>query len=100
MDEPTSDRHVVIEERSDGYVRYRSDDGRRWEVRGECDRRGNCLVGAVIQTPQGLVTVESLEHIEQLKQELGVERVDSTLDVPVGPGFEGCCELEITVLAD
>jgi hypothetical protein len=98
--EPTSDRHVVIEERAPGYVRYRSDEGLRWEVRGECIRLGYCLIGAGIQTPNGLVTIESLEHIEQLKQELGVERVDSEMDVPVTPGFSGCCELEITVLAD
>lgn len=98
MDEPTSDRHVVIEERAPSYVRYRSDDGRRWEVRGECDRRGYCLIGAVIQTPNGLVQVESLEHLEQLKRELGRERVDSEMDVPVAPGFSGCCPLEITVL--
>lgn len=97
-DVPTSDRHVVIEERSPGYVRYRSDEGRRWEVRGECDRRGHCLVGAVIQTPRGLVEVESLDHIEQLKAELGVERIDSEMDVPVAPGFTGCCPLEVTEL--
>lgn len=96
---PTSDRHVFIEERSPGYVRYRSDDGWRWEVRGVCDQRGYCLVGAVIQTRQGLVEIESLEHIERLKAELGIERIDSELDVPVGPGFEGCCPLEVTELA-
>lgn len=100
MDEPTSDRHVVIEERAPSYVRYRSDDGRRWEVRGDCDKRGNCLVGASIQTPGGLVEVKSVEHLEQLKVALGRERVDSELDVPVTPGFEGCCPLEITVLAN
>lgn len=99
-DEPTSDRHVVIEARSPGYVRYRSDEGRHWEVRGECVRLGHCLVGANIQTPRGLVEVESLEHIERLKAELGVERIDSEMDVPVAPGFEGCCALEIATLAD
>ena len=96
----TSDKHVVIEEHAPGYVRYRSDEGSRWEVRGECIKLGYCLIGATIQTPDGLVTVESLEHIEKLKQELGVERIDSELDVPVGPGFESCCPLEVTVLAD
>lgn len=100
MDEPTSDSHVVIEERSSGYVRYRSDDGCRWEVRGECDHRGLCLIGAIIQTPEGLVEINSLEHIERLKQELGRDRIDSELDVSVSPGFEGCCPLEITVLGD
>lgn len=97
---PTSDPHVLIEERASAYVRYHDDEGHRWEVRGECDRRGYCLVGAVIQTPNGPVEIESVEHLEQLKRELRVERIDAELDVPVGPGFEGCCPLEITVLAD
>lgn len=100
MDVPTSDRHVVIEARSPGYVRYRSDEGRRWEVRGECTRLGHCLIGATIQTPTGWVTIESLEHIERLKAELGTERIDSEMDVPVAPGFEGCCALEVTELGD
>lgn len=98
--QPTSDTHIMIEERSSGYVRYRADDGRRWEVRGECIKLGYCLIGALIQTPDGLVEIESLDHLEQLKQELGRERIDSELDVPVGPDFEGCCPLEVTVLAD
>jgi hypothetical protein len=97
--QPTVDAGVRIEEQSPGYVRYRADDGRRWEVRGTCDRRGNCLVGAVIQTPGGLVEIESLEHIERLKADLGVQRLISEMDVPVGPGFEGCCPLEVTELA-
>ncbi len=65
-----------------------------------CQRLGYCLIGANIQTPNGLVVVQSLEHLEQLKQELGVERIDSELDVPVGPGFEGCCPLEVTELGN
>jgi hypothetical protein len=100
VDEPTSDPEVVIEERRPDYVRYRSVDGRRWEVRGVCDRRGLCLIGANIETPDGMVQIESLEHLERLDRELGVERIDSEMDVPVGPGFQGCCPLEITVLAD
>jgi hypothetical protein len=97
---PTADETVRIERQEPGYVLYQANDGRRWEVRGVCDRRGYCLIGAGIQTPDGLIEVESLEHLEQLKQELGRERIDSELDVPVGPGFEGCCPLEVTVLGD
>ena len=95
---PTADPTVRIEEQLPGYVRYQSNDGRRWEVRGVCDRRGNCLIGANIQTPNGLVEIESLEHLYRLEAEFGERRIDSELDVPVGPGFEGCCPLEITVL--
>lgn len=98
--QPTADPGVFIEEQSEGYVRYNSVDGRRWEVRGVCQRLGYCLIGANIQTSNGLVVVQSLEHLEQLKQELGVERIDSELDVPVGPGFSGCCELEVSELGE
>lgn len=72
MTTPTADPHVVIEEQRPGYVRYRSVDGRRWEVEGVCDMRGHCLVGAVdplLGPPAG------------------------RLDVPVLPGFAGCCPL-------
>lgn len=48
-----------------GYVRYRNAAGRRWEVHGVCDRRGDCWVGAVGPAP--------------------------TLDCPVTPEFRGCC---------
>jgi hypothetical protein len=75
---PTADPDVLIEEERPGYVRYAHVDGRRWEVSGVCDYRGDCLVGAV----------------EPL---LGPR--ESRLDVPVGPGFGGCCPLEVTVLA-
>lgn len=75
--EATADPTVVIEAKGPGYVRYSCTDGRRWEVRGVCDMRGDCLVGAVgpLLGPPG-----------------------GRLDVPVGPGFKGCCPLEITVL--
>lgn len=70
---PTADPHVSIEEQRAGYIRYRADDGRRWEVVGTCDLRGDCLVGAVdplLGPPEG------------------------RLDVPVTPDFTGCCPLE------
>lgn len=97
---PTADSTVRIEHVEPGYVRYQANDGRRWEVRGVCERKGFCLVGAVIQTPNGLEQIESLEHLDALKAALGAERIDSEMDVPVGPGFEGCCLLEITTLGD
>lgn len=75
--QPTVDPFVWIEEERAGYIRYWADDGRRWEVHGTCDYRGDCLVGAVdpLLGPRG-----------------------SRLDVPVGPGFSGCCPLEVTTL--
>ena len=97
-DEPTSDPSVVAELRRKGLTRYRANDGRRWEVRGECVRLGHCMVGAVIRVGPDLVQIRSLEHLEELKVSLGKERLDSEMDVPVGPGFEGCCVLEIVVL--
>jgi hypothetical protein len=96
--QPTADDTVRIEQQQPGYVRYQSSDGRRWEVRGTCDRRGNCMIGALIDTPAGLVEITSLEHLASLVAELGQARLDSEMDVPVGPGFEGCCPLEVTEL--
>jgi len=74
---PTVDPDCFIEEEREGYVRYRSTDGRRWEVHGVCDYRGDCLIGAVdpLLGPRG-----------------------SRLDVPVGPGFSGCCDLRVVEL--
>jgi len=98
--QPTADDTVRIEEQSPGYVRYQANDGRRWEVRGVCDYRGDCLIGAVISTLTGMVEITSHDHLEELKAELGVERLQSEMDVPVGPGFSGCCPLEVTELGD
>lgn len=96
--EPTADPYVLIEERREGYVRYRHADGRRWEVHGVCDRRGDCLIGAVIDTPAGPVCVRDHDHLERLSVMLGRHRIDSELDVPVAPGFDGCCPLRIVEL--
>lgn len=95
---PTSDPNVVIEERREGYTRYRNTDGKRWEVHGVCDRRGDCLIGAVVSTPEGQVEIRDHGHLAELGERLGRERIDSELDVPVGPGFQGCCPLRIVEL--
>lgn len=89
--EPTADPTVFIEEKRDGYTRYRSTEGRRWEVHGYCDRRGDCLIGANVETPEGLVEVRSKAHIRELQRHLGRERIDSEMDVPVTPEFQECC---------
>lgn len=81
--ELTSDPRVRIEERRDGYVRYLRDDGVRWEVYGVCDRRGDCLVGAVIDGRE--LTRADVDAL--------TGRPDSQLDVPVTPAFGGCCPL-------
>ncbi len=94
----TSDPDTMIEEQREGYVRYVHTDGRRWEVHGFCDKRGDCLVGAVIQTPDGLVQIRDRAHIAELKILLGQERIDSELDVPIGVGFSGCCPLQVVEL--
>lgn len=88
---PTSDPTVFIEEQQPGYVRYRRTDGRRWIVRGECDRRGDCLIGAVIEG----IEIKDHEHLAQLVKEFGRDRIDSELDVPVTPEFQTCCGADI-----
>ncbi len=82
----TVDPHVLIEEQHRGYVRYRADDGRRWEVRGVCDGNRACMVGAVVDG----VLVETVEQARALST--------PELDCPVGPGFAGCCPLEVRIL--
>ena len=83
----TADPLVVIEEQRPGYVRYRNAEGRRWEVHGTCDRRGDCLIGTFIEGE----LVEDHAHIERLKRRLGVERLGSAMDTPVTPDFDTCC---------
>ena len=75
---PTYDPDVFIEEEYPGYVRYRNILGRRWEVLGKCDYRGDCLVGSV-GAPTG--------------------PRESRMDVPVSPEFKGCCPFVIKELA-
>ena len=68
---PTCDPAVVIEERRPGYVRYRMlPTGRRWEVHGVCDGRGDCSVGSSDPFPGP---------------------PEGRLDIPVTPEFTGCC---------
>lgn len=86
VDELTCDPYVVIEERREAYVRYRSTDGRRWEVHGVCDGNRACMVGAVIDG----VPIETIEQAQALPT--------PELDCPVSPGFSGCCPLEVRVL--
>jgi hypothetical protein len=93
--EATSDPHVFIEEKREGYVRYRQVvDGeviRRWEVHGTCDRRGDCLIGAYIE---GYGHIISHRDLDDAKRVLGRERIDSELDVPVTPEFRTCCGVD------
>lgn len=83
----TCDPHVWIEESRPGYTRYRNSDGRRWEVHGTCDRRGDCLIGAVIDGEE----VRNHAHLARIQKKKGNSRVDSDLDVPVTPEFDTCC---------
>ena len=100
MDIKTIDPYVVIEEQTPEYKIYRNiKTGRRWKVRGKCDRRGDCLIGAVIDTPKGKVEVLDHAHLEELVKTLGRERIDSELDVPVSPEFDSCCPFTYVELA-
>lgn len=88
---PTSDPNVYIEEKRESYWRYidvRS--GVRWEIEGVCDRRGDCMIGAVVDG----IEIKSHGHLAALCSIYGKDRIDSDLDVPVVPGFKGCCPLE------
>jgi len=87
VDELTLDPYVVIEERRQRYIRYRNlETGSRWEVRGECDGRRDCMVGAMVDG----VLIETVEQARALPI--------PDLDCPVGPGFHGCCPLEVVEL--
>lgn len=88
MDEPTVDPSIRITHRGEGLIRYQHVDGRRWEVRGVCDHRGDCLVGAVIDG----------EFVETQERAHELALAYDGPDVPVGPGFSGCCPLEVTEL--
>ncbi len=84
----TVDPFTVIEETRDGYTRYRSlQSGRRWEVHGKCDRRGDCLIGAKIDGAE----IKSREELLAKTALLGAARLDSEYDVPVTPEFDSCC---------
>lgn len=90
----TSDPDVFIESQTYDTIIYVNRDGIRWLVKGNCDRRGLCMIGAVVDG----VVIKSVEHLNQLCIEAGKERIDSELDVPVGINFKGCCPFKITKL--
>lgn len=81
--ERTIDPDVVVEERRDGYVRYRNvTSGRRWEVHGECVKIGRCMVGAIVDGRELRTLREARAYIRERPL---------LLDSPVTPEFEGCC---------
>ena len=93
--ELTADPDIEIEEKQEGYVRYRRlSDGRRWEVHGVCDRRGDCMIGVTVQLG-GSVIVRDHEHLALLAKVFGRERIDSVEDEPVTPEFDTCCGADI-----
>ena len=92
---PTADPDCEIEAQSPGVVRYVQRDGRRWEVHGICDRRGDCLIGAYIE---GFGVIATHADIPRACAQLGLDRPDSLLDVPVTPEFSGCCPFMFVIL--
>jgi hypothetical protein len=83
--EPTGEPDVFIEAQREGYIRYvRKSTGERWEVTGVCDHRGDCLVGSVID---GKLVKTKAQAKKLAKEYTGP-------DVPVLPGFKGCCPLK------
>ena len=66
----TVDPYVMIEEQRNGYVRYRLSMGND-EVHGICDKRGDCTIGAVIDTPDGPVQIRDHQHLGSCRCGLG-----------------------------
>jgi hypothetical protein len=88
----TCDPFVKIEEQREGYVRYRrTTDGRRWEVWGVCDQRGDCLIGAVFAGE----VIRDHAHLDEIKRRTGLERIGPDLDVPETPEYDVCCGADI-----
>lgn len=87
-EQPTADPHVAIEEQREGYVRYRHENGRRWEVHGTCDRRGDCLIGTYVEA---FGWINSRADLELARRKTARERLDAEMDVPVTPEFNTCC---------
>jgi len=79
---------IWIEEQRPGYVRYRNDySGQRWEVHGTCDRRGDCIIGSVIDG----VLVRDRAHLIQILKDWPKSRLHAEMDTPVTPEFDTCC---------
>lgn len=95
----TVDPFVLIEEQSQGYIRYRYIDTegkilRRWEVFGECIHLGNCQIGSVTNDGRA---IDSQEELERLRRE-EPEALIWPLDSPVTPEFHGCCQFSFNEL--
>lgn len=98
---PTCDPDVVIEDKREGYCRYRRiSTGDRWEVFGVCYMWGFCLIGANVWTPDGIVEIKDFFHLKQLQWKYGrlSSHPDVSLDVPVTPDFRECCPFTYRVL--
>ena len=76
---PTADPSVWIEEHYEGYTRYRNSEGRRWEVHGYCDRRGDCLIGAVIEGEAPVEVLLGMSFLNRVRwrEEQGVLMLES-----------------------
>jgi hypothetical protein len=99
---PTADPEVVIEAQGDDWIIYRRSDGVRWRVSGRCDKRGDCVLGAVVTSPAGEpVLIKSKRQLNRLAKEWNRPgRIDGPLDIPTGPGYGGeCCPLKVDILA-
>lgn len=70
------------------YWRYVNHRGERWEVHGTCDKRGNCLIGAVLDGEE----IKTIERARELA--LAYEG----LDWPVYYDFSGCCDFKYVIL--
>jgi hypothetical protein len=83
---PTIDPDIWIEEQRSGFVRYRASNGRRWEVHGTCDHRGDCMIGSTLADG---TLIEDHDHLQVLVAKGRFP--ESELDTPVTPEFNTCC---------
>lgn len=100
---PTVDPEVFIESCDGDSITYQRSDGLRWRVTGQCDKRGFCMLGAVVTGPDDKeVIIKSVEQLNKLAKKwnrIGHIQSDEPLDVPTNINYDGsCCPFTVEVL--
>jgi hypothetical protein len=103
MKDKTADSEVFVIECDKNSLTYERSDGHVWKVTGKCDKRGLCMLGAVVLSPYGEeVLIEHVEQLNRLAREWNREghiQTDEDLDVPISYNYnQSCCPFEIEIL--